>query len=303
MAYCDCVRVSAAKGFTAQVIRASVIIPAHNEASVISRTLAPLVRRDDLEIIVVANGCTDDTAKVAATFGPFVRIIETPVGSKVNALNLGDDAAGQFPRIYLDADIELPSPTIDALIDVLNAGRFLAAAPRFQMDLTGCSWAVRAFYDINGRLPSAREGIGGSGVYALSEAGRARFGRFPDITADDGYVRVQFRPDERITLSDHLSIVRAPKTVRELIRIKTRSHFGTMELRQLYPSLFANVGERNSSEIKSMAINPLNWPNLAVYLYVKSLAKLRARRRLARGARPAWERDESSRAPVAHTSA
>lgn len=277
------------------MIRASVIIPAHNEASVISRTLASLVRRDDLEIIVVANGCTDDTAKVAATFGPFVRIIETPVGSKVNALNLGDYAAGHFPRIYLDADIELPSPTIDALIDVLNAGRFLAAAPRFQMDLTGCSWPVRAFYDINGRLPSAREGIGGSGVYALSEAGRTRFGRFPDITADDGYVRVQFRPDERVTLSDHVSIVRAPKKLGELIKIKTRSHFGTAELKKLYPHLMVNLSHDNTRGLLHLIMNPLRWPAVVAYMAVKVAARWRSKRLMATRRPLKWERDDSSR--------
>lgn len=285
------------------MIRASVIIPAHNEADVISRTLAPLVQRDDLEIIVVANGCRDDTARIAAAFQSRVQVIETPIGSKVHALNLGDEAAHYFPRIYLDADIELPPATIDALIAALSDGRHLAAAPRFQMDLAGCSWGVRAFYDINNRLPSAREGIGGSGVYALSEAGRSRFTTFPDVTADDGFVRIQFRPDERITLSDHASIVRAPKALPELIKIKTRSHFGTMELRQRFPELFSNIGARNMEGLKSLAAAPGNWPALMVYLMVKSIAKVRARRRLARGIRPIWERDESSRRPVAGTSA
>lgn len=285
------------------MIRASVIIPAHNEAAVLSRTLAPLVQRNDLEIIVVANGCSDDTARIAAAFQPRVQVIETPIGSKVHALNLGDEAAQHFPRIYLDADIELPGETIDALIATLKAGPHIAAAPRFRMDLTGCSWAVRAFYDINNRLPSAREGIGGSGVYALSEAGRSRFTTFPDVTADDGFVRIQFRPDERITLDDHASIVRAPKTLPELIKIKTRSHFGTMELRQRFPELFSNIGATNIEGLKSLAIAPRNWPALFVYLLVKSIAKLRARRRLVRGLRPVWERDESSRRPTADTCA
>ena len=46
----------------------SIIIPAHNEASVIEVTLRSILacKLDRaLQIIVVANGCTDDTAAVA----------------------------------------------------------------------------------------------------------------------------------------------------------------------------------------------------------------------------------------------
>src|SRR6185312_1201240 len=47
----------------------SVVIAAHNEARVIGGCLDALLADagpDDLDIVVVANGCTDDTAAVAA---------------------------------------------------------------------------------------------------------------------------------------------------------------------------------------------------------------------------------------------
>ena len=50
-----------------------VIIPAHNEAAVIARCLDTLLeppRPDRLDVVVVANGCTDDTADRARAFGP-----------------------------------------------------------------------------------------------------------------------------------------------------------------------------------------------------------------------------------------
>ena len=49
----------------------AVIIPAHNEASVIGRTLgrlAPLAAGGQVEVIVACNGCTDNTAEVARGF-------------------------------------------------------------------------------------------------------------------------------------------------------------------------------------------------------------------------------------------
>src|SRR5580658_5015807 len=56
----------------------TVVIPAHNEGRVIRRLLEPLIKGADpgeMDIIVVANGCTDDTAEAAASFGPAVRVL------------------------------------------------------------------------------------------------------------------------------------------------------------------------------------------------------------------------------------
>ena len=69
-----------------------------------------------------------------------------------------------------------------------------------EFDLTDRPWAVRAFYEVWSKLPYCRSGMIGSGVYALSEEGRRRFGRFPDITADDAFVRLHFKPAERRTV-------------------------------------------------------------------------------------------------------
>ena len=136
-----------------------------------------------------------------------MRIIETPVASKVHALNLGDDAAAStFPRFYIDADVVLSLESLRQLAAVLtmqhDGARVLATAPRFAMNVRHSSWLVREFYAVNDRMPSSREGIGGSGVYGLSEAGRSRFDRFPQLTADDGFVRLQFSPSERVTVDE-----------------------------------------------------------------------------------------------------
>jgi hypothetical protein len=82
-------------------------VPAHDEHDVIGRLLTGLCRGDDrLDVVVVCNGCTDGTAAVARTF-PGVRVIETPVASKRVALRLGNEAARDFPRVYVDADVEI----------------------------------------------------------------------------------------------------------------------------------------------------------------------------------------------------
>jgi glycosyltransferase involved in cell wall biosynthesis len=276
----------------------SVIIPAHNESSVIARTLKAMTGGSspgELEVIVVCNGCSDDTGDVARRFGPPVRVIETGIASKTHALNLGDEAARAFPRIYADADVVITLETIRMLAGCLGAGNVLAVAPTPNFDLSGCSWPVRACYRVRALLPSAQEGIGGSGVYALSAAGRARFHEFPALTADDGYVRIQFQPEERETLRSASSTVFPPRTIRDLISTKTRAHYGSLELASLFPGLWQNRGESNHSSLIRLFKDPRLWSELVIYCLVTAIAKRRARNRL-RGAITRWERDNTSRA-------
>ena len=93
----------------------SIVVPAFNERSVIARTLKAMTggaAPGELDVIVVCNGCTDDTASIARSFGPPVRVIETDIPNKTHALNLGDQAADSFPRLYADADVVI---TLDAV--------------------------------------------------------------------------------------------------------------------------------------------------------------------------------------------
>src|SRR5688500_5584423 len=120
----------------------TVIIPAHNEAAVIERCLRALTdgaADGELDVIVVANGCSDDTAATARKFGASggggVRVLETDVPSKSNALNLGDhaaDAADGWPRVYADADVVLSLASLRRIAAALaeGPGGGLAAAPR-----------------------------------------------------------------------------------------------------------------------------------------------------------------------------
>lgn len=276
----------------------SVIIPAHNEEFVIARTLEAITagaEPRELDVIVICNGCSDNTATVARRFAPLVRVIETDIASKPHALNLGDQAAYGFPRIYADADVVITVDVIRALARRLDQGDVMVAAPTARFDFSGCSWPVRACYDIRSYLPSAKEGIGGSGVYALSAAGRARFHEFPALTADDGYVRIQFLEKERETLRSVQSTVFPPRRIMHLIATKTRSHYGSFELAMLFPEGWKHRGDGNLKSLLRLFRNPKLWGKLAVYGFVTVVAKRRARKRLRVGT-GGWERDKTSRA-------
>lgn len=276
----------------------SIVIPAHNEAAVLGRCLSHLLsgaHPGELDVIVVCNGCTDQTAEVARSFGPDVTVLESTIPSKIVALNLGDNAAKAFPRFYVDADVVL---TIDALRKTANALQqdgFLAAAPEVKWDLSRSNWFVRAFYAVWQRQPYFDSGRLGAGVYALSQAGHDRLGEFPQITADDEYVRRLFTADERVTLTDCSFQVTPPRTMRDLIKIKTRSRRGNLELVQRFPHLTRPARESRWKFFARILRRPDLWLSSLVYFTVVARTSIRARRTLKRGVAAVWERDLSSR--------
>jgi glycosyltransferase involved in cell wall biosynthesis len=281
-------------------VATSLVIAAHNEEEVLGRGLDTLLRAsqpNELEIVVVCNGCTDGTADVARAYGDAVCVVETPIASKTAALNLGDEHASGFPRFYVDADVTLSVSSVRRIAARLADAHVLAAAPSMDVDLGECSWAVRAYYRIWMRLPYVREGMIGVGVYALSEEGRRRFRRFPEVIADDGYVRMLFRAGERVRVDDAPVTVYAPARLSDLVRIKTRSRLGRYELRQRFPDLVATERTTKSyrSAMASIVVRPWLWPAAVVYAAVVDRSRRRARRQLASLDDYVWERDHSSR--------
>ncbi|MGA3003913.1 MAG: glycosyltransferase [Acetobacteraceae bacterium] len=84
----------------------SVIIPAYNAGQRIARAITSALAqtRPVLEIIVVDDGSTDDTVKVAAGFGSLVRVIGKPNGGPASARNLAASLAQGDWLAMLDAD-------------------------------------------------------------------------------------------------------------------------------------------------------------------------------------------------------
>ncbi len=279
----------------------SIVIPAHNEEAVLGRCLRDLLEGalpGELDIVVVCNGCTDRTADVARSFGDSVRVLETTIPSKITALNLGDHMARAFPRFYVDADVVLTIDSLRSTAAVLRFGQYLAAAPQVEWNLSQSNWLVKAFYSVWQLQPYFDAGRLGAGVYALSAAGHHRLGEFPPITADDEYVRRLFSNEERITVMNGTFQVTPPRTLRDLIKIKTRSRRGNMELVQRFPHLSRPAQELRWKFIDRIFRRPSLWLASLVYFAVVFQTTIRARRTLKRGAAVVWERDLSSRLNV-----
>jgi len=276
----------------------SIIVPAHDEAAVIGRCLRAMTegaREGELEVLVVCNGCQDGTAAVARAFGPPVVVLESPVASKNAALNLGHRTARGYPRFFVDADIVLPLASIRRVAEVLGRGDVHGAAPRIRVDLADRSWPIRAYYDVWLRTPYVTEGLLGSGVYAISEEGGRRLGGFPDLIADDAFVRLLFEPAERALVDDGWFLMTPPRTLRSQIHINVRRRAGRFEMAALHPEVTAREARVQRGTLYRLLLDPRRWPALAVYFYAKLASVVIFAWKRRQGRHKEWNRDESSR--------
>ncbi len=288
-------------GVTLKLVRpiASIVIPANNEALVIERGLAAILEGSapgEFEIVVVCNGCSDDTADRARRFGSQVKVVETATPSKIHALNLGDQQVTAFPRFYVDADIQISAAAVRDVAALLGEGSpILVAAPRAVVAYEDRPFLVRAFYRIWTRLPYFSENMIGSGVYAFSRQGRARFDQFPEITADDEFARLIASPSERSSSAATTFTIHPPRTVRGLLDIMTRARSGMYEFREKFPNLSTNNNTDAGRSLRIIATSPSMWRDGPIYLGIMAIAKLRAHQRQRQGRSRGWERDDSSR--------
>lgn len=228
--------------------RVSILIPAHNEADYIGDCLAalfasdPLPDSDHVEVLVLANGCTDDTAAIArqqpAPTGWEIKILEQPQGGKVSALTAGDAQASGNVLIYLDADVLVEPDLVSQIVQALSVPqpRYASGTPEIAPAASLISRTYGRFWT---QLPFVRDGVPGFGLFAMNRAGRNRWQDWPDIIADDTFARLSFTPAERVKVSARYSWPLV-EGFRNLVRVRRRQDSGVTELAMRFPSLFAN---------------------------------------------------------------
>jgi len=261
----------------------SVVIPAHNEAAHIEAVLSSLLESaaaDEFEVIVVCNGCTDATADLARR-SECVRVEEIATASKIAALNHGDSVASTFPRLYLDGDTLLSTDAARAVATRLcSVAGPAAAGVRGSHDFRRSSLFARLYVSFRDRLPVFSKGIIGAGIYAMNEAGRQRFDRWPDIIGDDQFVLRLFSSEERHLVTEHRSIIEAPGSVREIIRRGVRVHRGNRELSKDAASEAATVLDAPSSgwriAARACLSRPARWPELLTWVALQIAIRARS---------------------------
>lgn len=268
----------------------AVIIPACNEAATIRRTLtavASVLKESGVEVIVVANGCQDQTAALASGFTG-VQVVEVEQGNKAAALNIGDALATAWPRIYLDADIEAPAEALRTVVAALNCdARLLAGRPSYTYHASSATHLVRSYYRARTRIGVGRGSLWGAGCYAVTQEGHRRFRAFPEEFGDDLFVDKLFTPEEKAVLTTNPVIVRVPQKTSVLLRTLSRVYAGNSALTSA-----DEVGE-------SLRPNPLRNARGArdvydscVYVVIALLGRFAAQRSVATSS---WLRDTTTR--------
>ena len=275
----------------------SAVIPAHNEASGIAKCLGPISEVSQAlggEVVVVCNGCTDETAAVARRF-PGVTVVETRIPSKSHALNLGDKHCTLFPRLYVDADLEITPEDLRSLIVHLSQPGALLLAPKMRLNYSSVSRASRWYHQFWSALPAYQARMGG--LYGLSAAGRSRFDQFPDLTGDDAFVRSRFVRSEVAIPSDVSILCDPPRTLTDLVKVRTRIVRGGRELSQAVGAC-PDVPTNGLSDIRALMFrSPQCFAKGLCFLLVTLVVSARVRWQALRGAAIGWERDNSSREP------
>ena len=95
----------------------SIIIPAHNEEDYLRQTLHSIKDQTyrNYEVIVVANGCTDNTEEIAAKRGAKLLSMAKPNVSR--ARNYGASKASGDLLLFLDADTTLEKDSLKKIKD------------------------------------------------------------------------------------------------------------------------------------------------------------------------------------------
>jgi glycosyltransferase involved in cell wall biosynthesis len=269
-------------------------MPAHNEGAVIAANLRALLQGSEpgeIDVIVVANACRDDTAE-AARGVPGVRVLETTTPGKPNALRMGDEACRTFPRAYLDADVGLDAAALRALARACAEPGVLACAPAPRLDLEGVGPVARRGHRVHDALIGPHRALAGAGCYVLTEEAHDRVFPMPDIISDDGLVHVTFAPHERVVVREARSVVRPARTVSAYLNRRVRVRRGNRQLAGLGHA--AAEGSLSLGDLTALLRNRrVSVLDAGCYLSVLVLDRGLTRVRGGRG--DAWGSDASSR--------
>jgi cellulose synthase/poly-beta-1,6-N-acetylglucosamine synthase-like glycosyltransferase len=220
-----------------------VIVPAYNEAANIASTVRSLFANDYpwIEVIVVDDGSTDDTAAVVAGLAlPGVRLIRQANAGKPAALNAGLRAARGDLIVLVDGDTIFEPDAVGRLVQAFADDRVGAVSGNTKVanrrGLLGrwqhLEYVVgfnldRRMFDLARCMPTIPGAIGAFRRHVLLEAG----GVPADTLAEDTDLTMAvLRAGWRVVYRDDaIAWTEAPVTLRQLWRQRYRWCYGTMQ--------------------------------------------------------------------------
>ncbi len=135
----------------------SVIIPAHNEERYIGKCLksikiAAREISDKVEIIVVANRCTDRTADIARRYG--VEVLENSDKCISSIRNAGVRASNGRVIVTIDADSVMHKTALAEIKELLRSGKYIGGGAIPMFDRMSLGIAISGAYVALNLLPT-----------------------------------------------------------------------------------------------------------------------------------------------------
>ncbi|MCT9932617.1 bifunctional polysaccharide deacetylase/glycosyltransferase family 2 protein [Planotetraspora sp. A-T 1434] len=222
----------------------TVIVPAYNEAAGIEATVRSLVFTDyagEVEVLVVDDGSSDDTARIAESLGlPGVRVIRKENGGKPSALNTGIAHARHEILVMVDGDTvfepstigmlvrQLADPSVGAVSGNTKVGNRRGMIGRWQHIeyVIGFNLDRRAF-ELLGCMATVPGAIGAFRRSALESVGRVSL----DTLAEDTDLTMAIcRAGWRVVYEEEARAwTEAPSSLRQLWRQRYRWCYGTLQ--------------------------------------------------------------------------
>jgi rSAM/selenodomain-associated transferase 2 len=183
------------------VSRISIIMPVLNESANLQRAIESTQPSDDVEVIVVDGGSTDDTCLVAVELG--VQVIASPAG-RSKQMNLGAAAATGDILLFLHGDSRLPLGFDRLIRQTMSVNQPpIAGAFRLGIEAPQASlrWVERG---VNWRSQVCQMPYGDQGIFLRAKVFN-EIGGFPDLP-----IMEDFELMRRLRKRGKISIVPQP---------------------------------------------------------------------------------------------
>jgi len=259
----------------------SVIVPARNEADTIEGCIRSILNDPagpSLDVVVVCNACTDNTAETADRIAPNVRVIEISQGSKTLALNEGLRST-EGVRHYIDADVVVAPGTISATTAALEPSHVWAAAPPLRIEMAVLSPLVRAFVSQWLRASYFTERLIGAGYYALTPDGQEAVGDFPPLLNEDWYVSAAIPAIHRAEVEGCWFTPSLADNLSDLIKIETRHDHGRREFTAWAEDCGLPVPDQSRRPLRTLIRRPADLWSAPLFVGVRLITSVAGRRR------------------------
>jgi glycosyltransferase involved in cell wall biosynthesis len=259
------------------VLRVDVGVFAHNEAAGIAGMVRALQAQEagglDLRVVILANGCRDDTvaqARAAAAATPQIEVADLTQPGKSRTWN---SFVHQLSRpdadvlIFVDADIAFPAPDCLARLALGLAARpalwVLNSQPvkDIQANPAGLSRFDKLIAAAGGGLDDWKTAICGQ-LYAMRPAAARRFFLPVGLPVEDGFLRAMVLTDvltgpEEFSRIDGLDglyhIYASERSLGALLRHQLRIVIGSAINAALFAELREGPADRRHARLQSAA--------------------------------------------------